>query len=109
MTCRPNGNGLLKGLLERDHYKRWDERSNLGGGWRNGSEAGQKHIDWFADYSLLQLCNKSIIASEVGCLQIWQPNARNVASCYPTIAERVHRIEQPSASIERRPAANRWI
>src|SRR6267378_3179679 len=95
---------LLKGLLERDHYKRWDEGRILRWLVENGSEAGQKHIDWFRRI-ILAATVASIIGfgSAVG-VQIWQPTQAKRASAIQPALSSANRIEQPSASIERRPA-----
>ena len=48
-----NWQRLLKGLLERDHYKRWDDARILGWLVENRNSAGPKRGNWFRRIILL--------------------------------------------------------
>jgi serine/threonine protein kinase len=95
---------LLKGLLERDHYKRWDEGRILRWLVENGSESGQKHSNWFHRIILAATVASIIGFGSVVGVQIWQSTQAKRASAIQSALSSANRIEQPSESIERRPA-----
>ena len=94
---------LLKGLLERDHYKRWDEGRILRWLVENGSDAGQKRSDWFRRIILAATAASIIGFGSVVGVQIWQSTHAKHESITQSALSSANPIEQPSAPIERRP------
>jgi len=92
---------LLKGLLERDHYKRWDEARILRWLVENRNSAGQKH--WFSRIILLGSTILLIGFASVIGVEIRKSMPEKHES--PTLSlNSTKTIQQPSADAERQLA-----
>jgi serine/threonine protein kinase len=92
---------LLKGLLERDHYKRWDEARILRWLVENRNSAGQKH--WFRRIILLGSTILLIGFASVIGVEIRKSMPEKHES--PTLSlNSTKTIQQPSADAERQLA-----
>jgi serine/threonine protein kinase len=90
---------LLKGLLERDHYKRWDEARILR--WLVENETGtvQKPGNWLR--RIILLATTALIIGSAGAVGtgIWQVTHARHESTARSALENSRPIKQPSASI----------
>jgi serine/threonine protein kinase len=92
---------LLKGLLERDHYKRWDEARIVRWLAENGTDVAQKQGTWLRQAILTATAVLIIGFAGAAGTGIWQlTQAKHESSVLSATPERVNPIQRPSASIE---------
>ena len=92
---------LLKGLLERDHYKRWDESRILRWLAENGTDTVQKQGNRLRRIILTATAVLVIGFAGVVGAGIWHVTQTRHDSATPSALSSVQPIERPSASIER--------
>jgi serine/threonine protein kinase len=93
---------LLKGLLQRDHYKRWDDARIVRWLTEKGNDTAQKH--WLGRAILTATAVLIIGFAGVVGTGIWQATqANHQSSALSAPSEGTNPIQRPSPSIGRRP------
>jgi serine/threonine protein kinase len=102
-TLPPNWQRLLKGLLERDHYKRWDDARILRWLVENRNSAGPKQGKWFRRTILLGSAILLIGFAGVVGVEVQKPmQARHESSTMSLNSAKP--IQPPSVGAERQLA-----
>jgi serine/threonine protein kinase len=95
--------GLPKGLLERDHYKRWDEARILSWLVENGDDAVQEKGHSLRRIFLAGSTALIIAVASLAGIQVWHLTQAKRET--PTLSVPSSEIRRPSLSVERQPVA----
>jgi serine/threonine protein kinase len=94
---------LLKGLLERDHYKRWDEARILS--WLTETGESPSKVLRLRRILLAGVAAAMIIIGSSAGVAIWQSTQAEREHSSSLVATGVNPLHQPSPSIENQPTA----